>query len=393
MTPSIFFSSILFPSTAWWVYALLGWLLATTAQAQVLAPEVARSATNASTTHPGTLRQQNWLKASIEQRVKLAEQLGDDGARAFASAKTWTPVFDGTDRGSFQGPDQVYRAADGTVHVIEAKGGSGQLGKGYGHAQGSSEWAVESAKRVLASRTATEAERLGAKAVLEAACQGKLEVVVVRTMHILGEPHVAKLEQTTKCSEKATQLARKALSASAEAAAKVVKSSAELSDDAVRCLDDAVRPLDDVARSADDVARSVDDVTRAASRSGGVIARPLLSGPKLVASGVAVDGVIRVIDGIETERMYEAGQISDRDRVVAHGRNAGGMAGGLAGAYVGVKAGAAAGAAAGTFFCPGIGTAIGVFVGGLTGGIGGYAAGDAVGAGATEAVIDAAYAD
>lgn len=65
----------------------------------------------------GTLRQQEWLKATPEQRVRIAEEIGEQGARKFAQAKGWQPILDGTEKSIPQGLDQVYRGADGTVHV------------------------------------------------------------------------------------------------------------------------------------------------------------------------------------------------------------------------------------------------------------------------------------
>ena len=335
-----------------------------------------------------TPRQEAWLKASINERVLLAEDLGEEGGRAFAKSKGWTAVYDGKSWSMVHGPDQVYRAADETVHMIEAKGGTSQLGKGYGHPQGSSEWAVESAKRVLHSSTANEAERRGAQAVIDAAAQGKLEVHVVRTTHSLGEPHVAKLEQTVECSEQAMKAAREAVNAAAKSGTKTLNDVAKNSDDAARAADDVVRSGDDLLRSGDDLLRSADDVARASSGAPSAIAG---ASAVLVPVGIALDAGMRIVDGVETERKFEAGEISRRERDVAHGRNAAGMVGGMAGAYGGAEAGVAGGATIGTFFCPGIGTAIGGFVGGLAGGIGGYFAGDAVAAAGAEAAIDAAY--
>ncbi len=189
------------------------------AAAQTGASEVAASTSEVGQSAPGTARQQAWLKATVDQRVKLAEQVGDEGARSFAKAKTWNPVFDGTGRALIQGPDQVYLGSDDLVHVIEAKGGSGQLGHAYGHPQGSSEWAVKAAKKVLRHPHATEAERRGAQLILEAASKGRLQVHVVRTSHILGEPRAAVLEQTVKCSDEAASLAQSALDDIARAVA------------------------------------------------------------------------------------------------------------------------------------------------------------------------------
>ena len=154
------------------------------------------------------------------------------------------------------------------------------------------------------------------------AANGKLEVHVVRTTHTLGEPHVAKLEQTTKCSEQASRAAREAVAAAAKSANKAIKEVAKASDDAARAADDVARVGDDIARLGDDVARSADDVARATARSSGLVAgAPTI----LVPAGIALDAGMRVVDGIETERRFEAGEISGRERTVAHGRNAAGM--------------------------------------------------------------------
>jgi hypothetical protein len=107
----------------------------------------------------GTHRQRAWLKATPHQRTKLAEKLGDIGARAYAKANKWTVISNGTARKLSIGPDQTYRDSHGIIHVIEAKGGSGQLGHAYGHAQGSITWAIASARQVLRHAHATAAER------------------------------------------------------------------------------------------------------------------------------------------------------------------------------------------------------------------------------------------
>ena len=104
-----------------------------------------------------TPRQQTWLRATPEERVGLAEKLGEGGARAFARQRGWQPLFDGTTRTLTQGRDQVWRSADGVIHVIEAKGGGSRLNNAYGYRQGTPEWAVRSAARVCGSPWATQA--------------------------------------------------------------------------------------------------------------------------------------------------------------------------------------------------------------------------------------------
>ncbi len=288
-------------------------------------------------------------------------------------------MFDGVGRAIAQGPDQVYLGTDDLVHVIEAKGGSGQLGHAYGHPQGSSEWAVKSAKKVLCNSNATEAERRGAQAILESAAKGKLQVHVVRTSHILGEPTAAVLEQTVNCSDEAARLAQSALDDIARAAA--------------RGIDDAAMATDDVARAAargiDDAAMATDDVARAAAESG-TVAKTLAN--VALPAAVALDAGFRVLDGVKVEQRFATGQITSQQREVAHAKNTSGMFGGWAGAWAGAELGATGGAAAGTAVAPGPGTAIGGLAGGVAGGAAGYFAGEAAAAAAAEWAVDKVHA-
>ncbi len=323
---------------------------------------------------PGTPRQQAWLEASIDQRVRLAEKLGDEGARTFSQSKGWTPVFDGSVRGLAQGPDQIYIGPDDVVHVIEAKGGGGQLGHAYGHPQASSEWAVEAAKKVLRSPSATEAERKGAELVLKAAARGDLQVHVIRTSHVLGEPTAAVLEQTVHCTDDAARLAKSAL----DDLAKAVSTS----------VDDVARATDDAARVAESVAQSADDVSRAAAEAG-VLAKTISK--IALPAAVVLDTGLRVYEGSHTEAQYAQGAITTQQREVAHARNVVGMAGGWAGAWAGAGVGAMGGATAGTMVAPGPGSAIGGFVGGVAGGVAGYLGGDAAAAAAAESAVNAVH--
>jgi hypothetical protein len=325
--------------------------------AQTVTPEVATTTIEVGSSAPGTIRQQAWLKSTVDQRIRLAEQLGDEGARTFAKAKAWTPVFDGIYRTLVQGPDQVYLGSDDLVHVIEAKGGSSQLSHAYGHPQGSTEWAVEAAKRVLRNSSATEAERRGSQLIIEAASKGKLQVHVVRTSHILGEPTAAVLEQTVHCSDEAARIAQSA-------------------------LDNIART---VAHGTDDAARAVDDLARTAAE-GSTVTKTVAKAA--LPAAIVVDAGFRVRDGIKVEQQYASGMISSQQREIAHARNAAGMAGGWAGAWGGAQIGTAGGATAGTAVAPGPGTAIGGVAGGIAGGIAGYFGGEAVAAATAEWAVD-----
>ena len=188
-----------------------------------------------------TRRQLNWINASLQQRIRLAETLGEKGTRDIARLKGLRPLLDGLKRTLPQGPDQVYRGLDGMIHVFEAKGGSSQLGHAYGYPQGSPEWAVKSAERMLRSSKASVAERRAAKAIIEAAAKGKLKVSVVRVSHVLGEPTSTVVQQSVNCTDEATRLAKSSL------------------DDLGRA---ATRTTDDLARAG---LQSCDDVVRAGS--------------------------------------------------------------------------------------------------------------------------------
>ena len=157
-----------------------------------------------------TPRQQTW-SSSPAQRVKLAEILGEEGAWDFAAQKGWQPLFDGSNRTFRQGLDQVYQSGDGAIHVIEAKGGRGQLGHAYGYQQGTPQWAVKSAERMLQNPAASAAESIAAKAVLVGAVRERLEVHVVQTRHKFGEPGAPALRQSLRSTEEAGRLAATAI--------------------------------------------------------------------------------------------------------------------------------------------------------------------------------------
>lgn len=355
MFQSAFFHSILT------VAVVVGALLGTDpcCMAQTAAPEVAApSSSTEAAAQVGTLRQQEWLEATPEQRVHIAEEIGEQGAREFARAKGWQPILDGTEKSIPQGLDQVYRGADGAVHVIEAKGGSSQLGHAYGHPQGSSEWAVEAAKRTLGSNKASAAEKAAAMAVLKAAAAGKLEVHVVQTGHVLGEPTAAVHKQTMKTTEAASKAAQSALEGLVKAA----------------------------AQSGNDAARTALRACGAAAKTGASALRTAVKGGPVV--GVALDAGVRINDTVQTERRYAAGKISVQQREIAHARNVAGMAGGWTGAAAGAELGAIAGGAAGSCVAPGPGTAIGGVVGAIAGAIGGYLGGEAAAQAAAEWAVN-----
>ncbi len=84
-------------------------------------------------------------------------------------------------------------------------------------------------------------------------------------------------------------------------------------------------------------------------------------------AGVAYEGYVRVNNGVDTERQYSEGQISEQQREIAHAKNIAGGGGSLGGGIVC----AGYGAAYGSTFGP-----VGTFVGGVSCGIAGALVGE-----------------
>jgi hypothetical protein len=307
-----------------------------------------------------TERQQAWLAASVQDRVKLAEGIGEEGARAMAREKGYEMVFDGLGRLLPQGPDQVYRGRDGWVITVEAKGGTGELGRAYGFTQGTPEWAVESAKRVLRSGRASTAERAAAEEVLRAASRGRLDVQVIRTRHILGEPVAAVLERSSLVTDQAVALAREALLDLERVGAGAARQSGQ---------------------AVDDIARTVAATSEAGEAC--ILSKALpAASMALLVGGALADASLRGYEAYDVEKQYQRGEIDDRERVIAHARNGAGMAGGWCGALALGSQGAAWGSVLG----PG-----GAAVGGIVGGVGGYLGGEKVAEGAVEIGSEVIY--
>lgn len=136
-----------------------------------------------------------WMNADDTQRTRIAEEIGEEGARIYAQQAGYQTIFAGRGRMLPQGPDQVYfDPKTGEIVVIEAKGGTSALGKAYSYPQGTPQWAVKSAEKVLHSPNASAAEKQAAARIIEAARTGKLRVEVIRTPHVLGTPKPPVLE-------------------------------------------------------------------------------------------------------------------------------------------------------------------------------------------------------
>ncbi|MGB9620307.1 MAG: hypothetical protein ACPL7K_07835, partial [Armatimonadota bacterium] len=163
---------------------------------------------------PLTDRRPEWLEATPEQRLRIAEEIGEEGARVYAKRKGYEVIFDGTGRTVPQGLNQVYRdLRTGEIVVIEAKGGTSPLNQGYGYDQGTPQWAVKAAEQMLRNPRTSLAEQRAGKLVIDAALNNKLRVEHVRTTHAQGRPNQPILEavrRSSECAEEVHALARAA---------------------------------------------------------------------------------------------------------------------------------------------------------------------------------------
>lgn len=374
------------------------------AQAVATAPEIETQAEGLASANAN---RENWLKAALEERVKIAEEIGEDGARRYAREQGYTTVFDGKVRSVRQGPDQVYfDPRTGETVVVEAKGGTSPLGKGYGYEQGTKGWAVKSAEQILHNPSTLPAERAAAERIIEAARNGKLRVEVVRTPHTLGQPGTPILERAAMVddAEEAARLAEEiskrfrlrptaapqtpksgSNGSGVTAAAKVLERGSRAAEEGEQVLRQASR----AGRAASAAEEGAATAAKAAAGAGNLSKAATLSKAAKVAGPIAmgVDVATRLYRVDQVEQAYARGEITEHERTLEHAKNVAGCAGGWAGAWAGAEVGGASGAAIGTAICPGIGTAIGGFVGYVGGAIGGYYAGEALAEQGTEAIM------
>lgn len=360
------------------------YLLPQAGWAQTTAAEVSHGPVSA--IGGATIRQQQWLAATVEQRVALAEQIGEEGARALAKSRGWMPLMDGTNSVLRQGLDQVYRDVDGIIHVVEAKGGGSPLGRAYGYVQGTPEWAVKAAERTIKSPVASAIEKEASKSVLKAACNGNLKVHVVRTNHVLGEPTAATLEETVRAADGAAALARPALDALTQDAVAAVeqesKVGGKLPDSLRKAMAESASEANSAARYGGKAAPETADAVATLSKVGPVVSKAALP----IAAAIELD--LRVSKGTEIEHQFATGELSQEQREVEHAKNVAGAAGGWAGAWAGAELGAIVGGSGGTCITPGPGTAVGAAVGTIAGGIGGYIGGEAAAEAAAEWAVN-----
>ncbi len=292
----------------------------------------------------------------LQRRIKIAEEIGEGGARQYAAENGWTPVFDGTQRGMRQGIDQVYEDASGTVYAVEAKGGKSQLAQYYIEQQGTPEYAVKAAEKMLTSEASTPEEVAAGRKVLEAARDGNLECVVIRTPHILGEPGVPQFESSVPCTPRAQAMAGEILdrngSGSTLAPAPGPAAGAPYVDAPQAAVGQGPVTLEDgtpMLTAGEGLGEEADDAT------GGILT---------LAGDSAGDGawpLLVIYESVQAARWGNR-DISTADFAESTARLAGGLAG-----Y------ALAGAAISTFFGPEA-TPLGMVIGAAVGAVSGYAA-------------------
>ena len=134
-----------------------------------------------------------WIKATLHQRILLAEKIGIQGSARIAAERGWIKILGSRNHGIPQGPDSVYwDKRSGRLRVLEAKGGTGQVKLAFNALQGSNLHTIRSARFVLLSK-ATLMEKVAAARVIVAAQQGRLVTGVISTSHVLGTPGNPKL--------------------------------------------------------------------------------------------------------------------------------------------------------------------------------------------------------
>ena len=151
-----------------------------------------------------------WVKYP-RARIRIAELIGEIKALEYAGRRDYRALLLPFEKSYRQGFDQVFIAPGGKVVVIEAKGGGAPINTAYGYPQGSPEWAVEGAARILRSSRASPAEKRAALQILEAAQRKSLRVEVVRTRHVLGTPGDPELVRSAESTQGTAKLARQRL--------------------------------------------------------------------------------------------------------------------------------------------------------------------------------------
>ena len=103
-------------------------------------------------------------------RQRIAEEMGEMGARAFAQKANYVPIYLGVP-GKGRGFDQVYKFGKQII-VVEAKGGSSPLKVYRGYLQGTPKYTLAVAQEISTSKTTSTSAKQAAEAVKKAYKEG-----------------------------------------------------------------------------------------------------------------------------------------------------------------------------------------------------------------------------
>jgi hypothetical protein len=141
--------------------------------------------------HPEYL---NATPYGITGRQRIAEEIGEKGARAFAQKANYVPIYLGTP-GKGRGFDQVYKFGKQII-VVEAKGGSSPLKVYRGYLQGTPKYTLAVAQEISTSKTTSTSAKQAAEVVKKAYKEGKLVVQASHTAHVYGKPGLTTVQTT-----------------------------------------------------------------------------------------------------------------------------------------------------------------------------------------------------
>lgn len=299
-----------------------------------------------------------WLKADLDARKRLGETIAEEGARDLARKNKLAPIFEGNPGGVGgypQGVDQVYISPKGKVVVFEVKANNSALSQAYGYPQGSPEYTVKAAERMLKSTRSSRAQKEAAEAIILAAEKGLLETHVVRINHVQGSPTgitITKSSGNTHAAKKMAQEIKKNYN----------------------------------------IQSSLDDLQKVAKRNWKNFARGGAQGLKVVLrwSGPLAAVVEAGTCGIELYDIHgkvKSGDITAQEAGRTYTTFGTQTAGGVVGAWGGAKGGAIAGGVGGTVFGP-LGSTVGAIGGAIVGGIAGAYLGEQVGQNVGEITYD-----
>ena len=368
-------------------------------------------------------RQWKEIQGNKPQMDLFSENLGEKGGEYYARENGWSRILSSKDKAIRQGFDQVWKDYRGNLHILEVKGGSSQLGWGYGKQQGTMEWVIEVAKKTLNDPNASQMEIEVAQEVLEKTAQGKVCIHTVQTrikdysvetiikkFENSSNREIQKMaEETLNSIKSLPKYLNKSVSKAAwETPSTTPKVNTPSSSSGTTPKVSTPRSSSGTSQgtstsgSAFNTTQGTIKAVRGASKAAqttskvvkGTASHGIPGSSALGAVGVGLELASTANQCYEIHIQCERGEITPDTRNREQTKVVAGAAVGTAGAYVGAEAGALTGVAVGGSIgsvVPIVGTAVGAAVGGFIGGIAGGWAGYFGGKSASNAVIDHAW--